>query len=394
MLGIILISFSLFVLYSVEKCEAIVGGITAAPPPLDDPVVFIQFESKFARVEGIRCLIEKFHIQMNNLIYYQFNLHRNLKTGLYSFRGIRFADPPVGKNRFLRPRYRKLLGDVNATMNGPPCPQPEANNPHRIIGSEDCLLLNIFTPRMPDETTGLPVLVWIHGGGFRYGSAAQYGAEPLVQEDVLFVPIQYRLGTLGLFGEGTREFSGNVAFFDIEASLRWVQDYISFFGGDPKQIKVIGHGSGASAAMYVSTAMTSRKAVSGVIAMSGTSLSQYTYDTEPVKTTAEIAQTNDCPMMNETELIHCMQNKTFEQIIENDSDVQTERLAGRNMVKSLTGGTGFIPVIETDDDKRGLPGFITETPEDSLTKEDFHAIPLLTGLTKDETANGFLRKII
>lgn len=70
----------------------------------------------------------------------------------------------------------RLQGDINATLYGPPCPQPDPNRPAGyIIGNEDCLLLNVFTPQMPDETTGLPVLVFIHGGGFRFGSANQYG---------------------------------------------------------------------------------------------------------------------------------------------------------------------------------------------------------------------------
>jgi carboxylesterase type B len=71
----------------------------------------------------------------------------------------------------------------------------------------------------------------------------------LVQNKVIFVPIQYRLGTLGILGDGSKEFGGNVALFDMHAALQWVKEYISFFGGDPKQIKIIGHGSGGSAAM-------------------------------------------------------------------------------------------------------------------------------------------------
>lgn len=66
----------------------------------------------------------------------------------------------------------RLEGDINATVNGQPCPQPDSAG--FIVGSEDCLWLNVFTPQMPDETTGLPVIVWIHGGGYRYGSANQY----------------------------------------------------------------------------------------------------------------------------------------------------------------------------------------------------------------------------
>lgn len=75
----------------------------------------------------------------------------------------------------MRPKFLRLQGDINATLFGPPCPQPDPKGTGYIVGDEDCLLLNVFTPQMPDETTGLPVLVFIHGGGFRFGSANQYG---------------------------------------------------------------------------------------------------------------------------------------------------------------------------------------------------------------------------
>lgn len=97
-------------------------------------------------------------------------------SGLYSFLGIRFAEPPIGQFRFRRPQYKRLEGDVNATVYGLPCPQPDSAG--YIVGSEDCLWLNVYTPRMPDESTGLPVIVWIHGGGYRYGSANQYTVIP------------------------------------------------------------------------------------------------------------------------------------------------------------------------------------------------------------------------
>lgn len=80
----------------------IVGGRHAAVPPVDDPVVFVNHIGRFSRVEG-------FHSPI---------------TGLYTFRGIRYADPPVRENRFLRPRSKRLSGDVDARRNPPPCPQP------------------------------------------------------------------------------------------------------------------------------------------------------------------------------------------------------------------------------------------------------------------------------
>lgn len=107
-----------------------------------------------------------------SIIFLAFIDPRHASSGLYSFLGIRFAHPPIGNDRYRRPRFKRLEGDVNATVFGLPCPQPDSAG--YIVGSEDCLWLNVFTPQMPDETTGLPVIVWIHGGGYRYGSANQY----------------------------------------------------------------------------------------------------------------------------------------------------------------------------------------------------------------------------
>ncbi|XP_055856869.1 liver carboxylesterase 1-like [Episyrphus balteatus] len=345
------------------RVKRIVGGKEAAKPPPDDPVVFTRIYNRHARVEGFR----------------------NPRTGVYTFLGLRFADPPVGPNRFSRPRYRRLEGDINATRHGPACPQPHYTIQNYVIGSEDCLLLNIYTPQMPDETTGLPVFVWIHPGAFRYGSAAQYDAEPLAQGGVIVVPIQYRLGTLGIIGDGSKEFNGNLAMFDMATALRWITEHISFFGGDPKQIKLIGHGSGAASAMFLSMSPRSGS-VTGVVAMSGSALSQYAKDDAPVQSLEEIAQINKCPKSNETEIVSCLRKRSVKDIVIKDSQVQTERLQGRAMIKKLSGCVGFNPHVEQPDDGRGLPGIITDQPENSISKGNFSNIPLLIGVAKQETA--------
>jgi len=92
-----------------------------------------------------------------------------------------------------------LEGEYNATTWGPPCPQPSQDGSDKIIGSEDCLFLNVFTPSLPDNSDGYPVLIWIHGGGFRRGAACQYEMRHLIKKKLIVVSIQYRLGTLGKY---------------------------------------------------------------------------------------------------------------------------------------------------------------------------------------------------
>lgn len=131
----------------------------AAPPPPDDPVVFVRLYGRNARIEGVH----------------------DRQTGLYSFRGLRYAEPPLALERFMRPRFRHLRGDIDATAYGPPCPQPDVvRGADAVLGDEDCLRLNVYTPRLPDESSvGLPVVIFVHGGGFRYGSANQYGVSEI-----------------------------------------------------------------------------------------------------------------------------------------------------------------------------------------------------------------------
>ncbi|XP_017834845.1 carboxylesterase 1F [Drosophila busckii] len=350
-----------------HRVKRIVGGKQAKAPPVDDPVVFARLFDRDARVEGFR----------------------NPHTRIYSFLGLRYAEPPVGQLRYARPVYKRLAGDLDAKRHGPPCIQPHPQQRGIIIGNEDCLLLNVYTPQMPDETTGLPVFVWIHPGGFRFGSAAQYDATPMAQEGAIVVAPQYRLGSLGIMGDGTKEFDGNLAMFDLAAALRWVNDYISNFGGDPKQVQAIGHGSGAASAMYLSMSRAARSAgdVHGVVAMSGTALSQYAMDRDPVQSVQEVAKINGCPAGNELEVVNCMRKKSAEEIIKNDDRVQTERLAGRALVKGLTGNVGFQPHMENEEDGRGLPSILVGEPEHQLRNGNFMGIPLLTGVTKHETAN-------
>lgn len=134
-------------------------------------------------------------------------------------------------------------------------------------------------------------------------------ADSLTSKGVIFVPIQYRLGTLGILGDGTTEFSGNAALFDMAAALRWVHEYIHFFGGDPKQIVVMGQGSGATAATYLTTTQTaSREMVSGVVAMSGSPYTQNSIDETPTQTVKEIATINNCEKGNETDIVKCMRD--------------------------------------------------------------------------------------
>ncbi|KAK5647280.1 hypothetical protein RI129_002172 [Pyrocoelia pectoralis] len=343
-----------------SRVRRIVGGSPADVPPLDDPVVYLRFGGRSARVHGVR------------------------EFPHYVFKGIRYAHPPTGKERFLRPRQFFLSGDIDATTYPPPCIQP-VQGQDNVIGEEDCLFLNIFTPDLPLGTEGLPVIVWIHGGGFRYGSASQYGVKHLVGKRLVIVAIQYRLGTLGFLGTGTRELPGNAALWDMVLAVQWVRNHIGFFGGNPYQIVVMGQGTGASSAVLVALNDVAKGYTNGVVALSGTALSNWAVDSKPGETAKEMADLQGCPTTNPLPMIKCLQAISANKIVKSDSVIEASRLKQQGFVSGIQGQLSSSPVTEYRFDGRSLPPMVDGEPLDKLVEKKVPKIPLLTGITKDET---------
>ncbi|XP_070551767.1 carboxylesterase 1D-like isoform X2 [Ptychodera flava] len=165
------------------------------------------------------------------------------------FRGIPYAEPPVGELRFQPPQSKTPWEDVyNATEFRPTCIQPVNNLlPESEPQSEDCLFLNVYAPQT--QSGSLPVMVWIHGGGFLVGSGSLYDSLPLSAiGNVIVVTINYRLGALGFFLTGDEHATGNYGLLDQIAALEWVQDNIAAFGGDANTVTISGQSAGSISA--------------------------------------------------------------------------------------------------------------------------------------------------
>jgi len=168
-------------------------------------------------------------------------------NGVRKFYAIPYAAPPVGALRFAPPAlHAKFAGVLNATAPGNVCPQPGSTAP--LVQSEDCLNLNVTTPY--PAGTGLPVMVWIHGGSFTSGAGVEYDPTQLVTVgNIIVVTINYRLGILGWLGAAALDNgSGNTGNYGIEdqvAALGWVQRNIAQFGGNPSNVTVAGESAGA-----------------------------------------------------------------------------------------------------------------------------------------------------
>jgi para-nitrobenzyl esterase len=180
--------------------------------------------------------------------------------GVLVFRGVPYAQPPVGPRRFRAPEPVKPWSSTRSALHyGPSAPQGSAQNflVRRVTGgftvrdSEDCLYLNVWTPALDGPPR--PVLVFVHGGAFLVGSgslALYRGARLAERGDVVVVTINYRLGALGSLAlrellPGGDSVEANLGLRDIAAALRWVREHIDAFGGDPGCVTVFGNSAGA-----------------------------------------------------------------------------------------------------------------------------------------------------
>ncbi|XP_013173656.1 PREDICTED: cholinesterase 1-like [Papilio xuthus] len=165
---------------------------------------------------------------------------------IYSFKGIPYAQPPLGDLRFKAPQPVKPWNGVrDAKKLGNECYQFNIFAQKVNQGSEDCLYINVFSPNLK-PTKPLPVMVWIHGGGFTGGTGSDelYGPNYLVRHDVILVTFHYRLEILGFLCLDTEDVPGNAGMKDQVAALRWVQKNISNFGGDPNNVTIFGESAG------------------------------------------------------------------------------------------------------------------------------------------------------
>ncbi len=198
------------------------------------------------------------------------------------FRGIPFAQPPVGGLRWREPQpVLPWAGVRDAGESRPPCAQTSSgwNAKEASAGVEDCLYLDVWTPEWPAKSRK-PVMLWIHGGGNTGGAGASdplYEGTRLVSRGVVLVVVDYRLGVFGflahpeLTGESAHHSSGNYAILDQLAALRWVRDNITALGGDPANVTIFGQSAGGTDATALMASPLSQGLFHRAILQSGAS---------------------------------------------------------------------------------------------------------------------------
>lgn len=227
----------------------------------------------------------------------------------HAFYGIPYAQPPIGELRFEPPVPVQSWDGVRpAIAYGPICWQPNWEGSLPEMG-EDCLTLNIFTKNLPSESAAelKPVIVFIHGGGFRTGSASlEAGPRYLMDRDIVYVNMNYRLGALGFLATGSKEAPGNMGMKDQVLALKWVQANIRNFGGNPNKVTIAGMSAGG---FSVTSLMVSSMAVNlfhGVITHSGAFVSAMGIVHNYLESAIFLAKQVGCTSESPEEFVHCL----------------------------------------------------------------------------------------
>ena len=231
--------------------------------------------------------------------YTQTSLHNNLQvkvangilesvdeSGVRSFKGIPYAQPPVGELRWKEPQPAKnWKGILAADKFGPRAMQRPiySDMNFRSNGiSEDCLYLNVWTPAK-SVNDRLPVLVYFYGGGFNAGDGSEYryDGESMARRGIVAITVNYRLGVFGFLAlpeltkESPHHASGNYGLMDQSTALHWVQKNISAFGGDPQKITIAGESAGSSSVSAQMASPLSKNIIAGAIGESGSLLGKH-----------------------------------------------------------------------------------------------------------------------
>ncbi|MEJ5368200.1 MAG: carboxylesterase family protein [Bryobacteraceae bacterium] len=205
---------------------------------------------------------------------------RGIQTGgVVAFKGIPYAAPPVGANRWRPPQpAAKWTGVRDASRYGADCmqlPFPGDAAPLGVTPAEDCLFVNVWKPAAGGRR--LPVMVWIYGGGFVNGGSSPevYDGSRFAEKGIVFVSFNYRLGRFGFFAhpaltkESPGGMLGNYAFMDQIAALKWVQRNIAAFGGDPNNVTIFGESAGGMSVLTLMTSPAARGLFHKAIVQSG-----------------------------------------------------------------------------------------------------------------------------
>ncbi|MDI2130135.1 carboxylesterase/lipase family protein [Yinghuangia seranimata] len=293
-------------------------------------------------------------------------VHGTVADGHRAFQGIPYAAPPVGDLRWRPPQpAARWTGVREATQPGNTCTQYAAGGMGAPFGSEDCLYLNVTTPvdakgRAPH---GRPVIVWIHGGSFLYGSASELPATRLAARgDAVVVSVNYRLGAFGFLAHpalgNPGSASGNYGLMDQQAALRWVRANAAFFGGNPGNVTIMGESAGGISVCGQLISPAARGLFDKAIEQSGACHDPFTTQAAAEQTGRETAAALGC------------------------SDPASAAACLRAAPAAAIAAQGAFP------DGRWAPAvggtLLPRQPQEAISQGTWNRVPVVLGATKDE----------
>ena len=288
---------------------------------------------------------------------------------VHRFLTIPYAKPPLGNLRFMKPRpHPGWTGVRDGSMLGNACIQVDSPLPLPVgvDESEDCLVLNVYVPDTGYfPNTSLPVMIFVHDGGFQWGTGYYYdGAKLALTGNVIYVTLNYRLDLLGWISTGNKLIPGNTGFFDQLLAIKWVRDNIASFGGDPDEITLHGLSSGAESVMAHVYSSLSAGLFKRAIVNSAPASWQYDALSQRRESFLEFATLAGCSKRRTRNIIRCLQQ------------LDVDSLRSSNYAVTL-------PDLAFDLAYRVVDGkFLTQTPREALESGRFNDVDLIIGFTE------------
>ncbi|CAH0390833.1 unnamed protein product [Bemisia tabaci] len=295
-----------------------------------------------------------------------------------AFLGIPYARPPVGKYRFAPPQPPKpWRGKWNASTLPPMCLQYDHMNylnDKRFAGDEDCLYVNVYTPLLPSGNSPLlDVFVYIHGGAFQSGAGFLYTPRYLLDQDVVFVTLNYRLGPLGFLTTEDEVVPGNNGLKDQVMALKWIQQNIAAFNGNPASVTISGMSAGGASVQYHYLSPMSQGLFHRGISMSGSSLTPFALVENGREKADRLAATLGCPTFSSRDLVDCLRYRPALQIVK----LLATPLF---MPYHYNPYSPFGPTVEM----AGTEPFLSQSPYELLKSGQVKDIPWLASVTSEE----------
>ncbi|KAJ8664709.1 hypothetical protein QAD02_006371 [Eretmocerus hayati] len=302
--------------------------------------------------------------------YYKTSYNQNVYK---AFEGVPYALPPTGEQRFEVPKpIQPWSNELVANKIAEQCisfGEFLTGLNHSIIGSEDCLYMNIYSPVKRDGL--LPVIVHFHGGAFILGSYMEDEAHYLMDHDIIYVTVNYRIGILGFLSTGDEIIPGNMGLKDQSLAMKWVKDNIESFGGDPNRITITGFSAGAASVHLHYLSPLSRGLFHSGISFSGTAFKCWSQTGHAKERAMKLGAAMGCPTTDTELLVKCLKKRPARDL------TAAIRIF---MPWHWLPFTPFGPTIE----EPSATAFLTRSPAEMFHSGDYYDVPWVTGVVSEE----------